>query len=127
MEEACLSFGLLKAGFSEKSIERTNEKVKIQRFISFYGCCPKTFTAIFMALKESNSFQGKVSMVHLFLGLTWLKTYMTERCLAGFFGLTENTVRKKVWQYTSAIQSLKPSKVRNDFLLFSCVLISIVL
>ena len=111
MERAFLEFGLSKAGFSEKSIQRTNEKGKIQRFVAFYGICPKTYANIFLALKGNDAFQGKLSMGHLFLVLLWLKSYMTEPILAGIFGVSENTVRKNTWKYAIAIQNLKTSKV----------------
>ena len=113
MEEAFLSYGLSKAGLSGESIERTNEKTKMQRFVAFYGCCPETCTKIFLALKESDTFEGTVSMRHLFLGLLWLKAYMTVPILAGIFGISESTVRKNTCKYVRAIQSLKTSKVRN--------------
>ena len=106
-------YGLEKVGFDRSQIEKC-ERLSLERFISFFGVCPKTTKEMFSALKEVEPFQHKCSMLYFFLTLTWFKSYMTYPVLSGLFKLTENTVRKWVWVYAKGIQSLKESKVRRS-------------
>ena len=107
-------YGLEKVGFSRKQIDNSNERLCLQRFVSFFGVCPKTCKEMFSALKEVEPFRVKCSMVHFFLTLAWLKSYGTYSVLSGQFKVTENTVMKWVWIYAKGIQSLKESKVRRS-------------
>ena len=122
VENSHLFYGLEKVGFSRGQVEKTNRDKSIQRFTSYFGCCPRTSTALFAALKDANSLQSKPSLLYFYMALAWLKSYLTERVLAGMFKVHENTVRTWVGKYAIGIQSLKEQKVRKSsspfFILF---------
>ena len=113
-EENVLYYGLEWAGFRQYGIRGTNKDMKVERFISFFGVCHLTCATIFLALKKHREERGDdSSLLYFLLTMSWFKTYATESVLAGMFSLTENTVRKWIWEYAKSLQWLKPSKVRT--------------
>lgn len=122
-EEEWLETGLIYAGFDifrQNSISRDNN---LGRFRSFYGINPTPLILMHNDLQtneDGTEIDGKKngSPKHLLMTLHWLKTYTTEPILAGLFELNERTVRKFIWQYASALQSLKSRKVRLFLIIF---------
>lgn len=113
MEDGVLSYGLERAGFRQYGKEQTNTAVRMDRFVAFYGVSHRTCAAIFEALKKSRADKGEPSsLLHFLLTMFWFKAYVTERILAGLFQMSENTVRKWIWEYATSLQLLKQSKVR---------------
>lgn len=45
------------------------------------------------------------------MALHWMKTYLTETQISGYFHLTEKTARSKIWTYLHGIQALKGQKI----------------
>ena len=110
-EESILSFGLETIGFREQQNQRTNQNTKLERFSSSFGAWPQTCCGLLTALEGLPGF-APVKLRNFFLAMFWLKNYPAEPVLAGIFKMTENTVRKWIWKFGRAIQSLKESKVR---------------
>ena len=112
LEDRVLSYGLERAGFHQNGDQQKSKAVQRERFVAFYGVCYRTCSAIFEALKISRAEAGDVSnLLHFLVTMFWFKSYVTEPVLSGLFQLTENTVRKWIWEYARALQRLKPSKV----------------
>ena len=111
LEKNILSYGLETAGFRQFGVLETSPELKRQRFISFFGVCPSTCAAIFVALKTGSEIGDGCRLNHFLLTMCWMKNYVTERVLAGMFEMTEKTIRKWIWKYAKMIQSLKAAKV----------------
>jgi hypothetical protein len=114
-EDKVLSYGLIYANFDElrqKSVDKTEN---IRRFRCFYGVEHKAVAALIKDLPDKD-FQLK----NLFLALNYLKTYNTETVLSGWWGMSEETVRKWTKHYQQEIQKLKEKKV-SCMLLFGFV------
>ena len=112
-EDSVLSYGLERAGFRQYLIQKTNKAAQAERFVSFYGVSHRTCAASFDALRKIRADAGVVShLLYFLVTMFWFKSYVTESVLAGVFQITENTVRKWIWEYARSLQLLKASKVR---------------
>jgi hypothetical protein len=105
-EGEVLFYGLIYAGFNEERQKTVDEKKNIERFRCFYGVEHKAVAALIKDLPDKD-FQLK----NLFLALNYLKTYNTETVLSGWWGMSEETVRKWTKHYQQEIQKLKEKKV----------------
>jgi hypothetical protein len=121
-EDEVLFYGLLYAGFNEARQKSVSNDKNIERFKCFYGVGYKAVAALIKDLPEK-----KIELKNLFLALNHLKTYNTETVLSGWWGMSEDTVRKWTRHYQKEIQGLKEKKV-SCMVLFGllCVFISII-
>jgi hypothetical protein len=107
-EGSMLSYGLSLVGF-HRARQNVSTGTNMKRFVSFYGVEPKTIVALFDDLKAK--FPVFVEKLAL-MSINWLKSYDTERVLAGRWEYTERTIERKVKEYVRRIQSLKDKKIR---------------
>jgi hypothetical protein len=102
--------GLEYGGFNQTS-ERTDK----QRFRKLYGIDARGASVCFRDLQITDIGEYTIRKInpHYFLmTLYWLYGYGTETRVTGSFKLgSEKTCRDHVWEYLSAIQALKATKV----------------
>jgi hypothetical protein len=109
-EGTMLSYGLSFVGFP-CARQNVSTGTNMKRFVSYYGVEPKTIVALFDDLKAKFTlFMEQYAL----MSINWLKSYDTERVLAGRWGLSERTIEPKVKAYAKMIQSLKETKIRFD-------------
>ena len=87
-----MKYGLSLAGFSQHRIENTTMETNLKRFVASYGVdpvsCTKAFGDICTMCQEKGDPSPK-RMDPFLMYLCWLKTYSTERSLAGIFNKDE--------------------------------------
>lgn len=84
--------GLLLAGFS-RDRQNVSTKTNLERFRAGYGIGPKALAAVFSDLKIKSP---NMQLKDVFMGIHWLKLYLSYPVMAGFWGWDEDTVAKKV-------------------------------
>jgi DDE superfamily endonuclease len=111
--------GLTCIGFPPERTLRHSEDTKLSHFVSAFGINPNITSIVFQEIQvQDMDVQiciNKPKVPHFLLALHWLKRYPIEQLNAGIFGYHEDTVRKWVWKYCTAIQALKPHKVRKNW------------
>ena len=111
-----LALGLEIAGFDLYSQNRLNERTKLRRFRSNYGCCPEAFANILHDLRSIPAAAARLKKPrpsYLLMVLHWLKTYKTYDNLTGFYEAKGiDTVEDNLWKYIDGIHALRPYKVR---------------
>jgi hypothetical protein len=107
--------GLNLAGFEDRQNCATNNR---RRFRGMYGVSPAALAEAFVDIQTTNVHEGRIDSpdpVLFLMAVEWLRTYKEEEELAGKFKRDEDTVRKYIWRYATAIQKLKEKKVSNTF------------
>lgn len=110
-----LAVGLNCIGFGPERTQRHCDKTKLDHFQGAYGVDPDTCSLIFREIQVrgiGDKAIDKPKLPHFLMTLHWLKRYPVEQQMSAIFGYHEDTVRKWVWKYCSAIQELKIYKVR---------------
>jgi hypothetical protein len=121
-----LTVGLACIGFGPERTLGHSDKTQLKHFESAFGIDPDTISTIFHEIQVRDIGDKQIrkpKLPHFLLALHWLKRYPIEQMSSGIFGYHEDTVRKWVWTYCSAIQALKPYKVREiklNCFLFCC-------
>ena len=110
-----LALGLEIAGFDLHTQKRLNERTKMRRFRSNYGCCPKAFASILNDIQTvpiAAAQLEKPKPSYLLMAFHWLKTYKTYDNLTGFYTAKGiDTVQDNLWKYIDVIHALRPHKV----------------
>lgn len=78
-----------------------------RRFLSLFGVTSSVAALIWMTLMDSSSVPKHGKPVHLLWSLAFLNTYAAELVLSVLFDNHEQTVRKWVWEFASAISTLE--------------------
>lgn len=90
-------------------------KLKLRRFFAAYGVSPPALKALFDDLQPT---VDDPDLRFFLIAVFWLKAYIVEELIAGFFGLTEKSARKEIWKYISAIQAQGEKIIWPDFTSF---------
>jgi hypothetical protein len=109
-----LVVGLNCMGFVPERIMRHSDNTKMSHFECAFGVNANISCMVFhdIQTRDVGEYQiRKPKVAHFLLALHCLKRYPIEQLSSGIFGYHEDTVRKWVWKYCSAIQALKPYKV----------------
>ena len=92
-------------------------RLHLRRFKACYGSAPQVICAIWWDLQTADISEARISNVtvrsleRLLMTMYFLKTNLSEHCMAGIFQLSEPTVRKWCWAYAAKIQALKAIKI----------------
>jgi hypothetical protein len=92
-------------------------RLHLRRFKACYGSAPQVICAIWWDLQTADIDEARISNVtvrsleRLLMTMYFLKTNLSEHCMAGIFQLSEPTVRKWCWAYAAKIQALKAIKI----------------
>jgi len=89
-------------------------KPKLRRFHAAYGVGPAACSAVFDDFQTTQIDAARMDYPdhnYFLLALHWMKTYTVTENMAGYFNLSEKTVRVKVWMYVCKIQALKSQKI----------------
>jgi hypothetical protein len=105
--EEILSLGLTLVGFSE-SRQAVQGDLNMRRFRSFFGIGPVALAAMFSDIANIDS----ITIHNFLMTINWMKLYDTEHVMAGRWALREETVRRRIKDYTQKIQQLKATKVQ---------------
>eukprot|EP00804_Cyclotella_cryptica_P011753 CCRYP_011346-RA/>CCRYP_011346-RA protein AED:0.37 eAED:0.26 QI:0/0/0/0.75/0/0/4/0/182 len=81
------------AGFDKKRQKRASLNLNLERFRSRIG--PKAVAAVCSDLIAKYPTQ-KLSLKYIFLTLNWLKLYVSENVLSGWWGFCGDNIREKV-------------------------------
>jgi hypothetical protein len=104
--------GLNLAGFEDRQNCAMNNR---RRFRCIYGVPPAVLAETSVDIQTSmNVREGRINSpdpVLFLMAVEWLCTYKKEEELAGKLKKDEDTVRKHIWRYATAIQKLKEKKV----------------
>lgn len=111
-EDAMLAVRLSQIGFSLSKIENDSKNTNNSRFLSAYGASTRVCCYIFEDITIKDLVVNPKAYL-LLICLHWLKRYPVEKTMSAMFGLDEDTVRKWIWIYCSAIQHLKDLKVNK--------------
>lgn len=113
------TLGLHLAGYSNETIERTNNETNTNRLKDFCYAGKKTLAKLYRDVQHADLGEHQIlnpSPVDLIFALYFLKKYPTAHEFAGRWGVgTEKTVLRKAWRYIHAIQALKEKKIRWIF------------
>ena len=114
-ENLMLTLGLNFVGFKPSRTRNHSANTNKNHFERAFGASSKACCALFNDLQVVNlelvAAIKKPQVTHFLLALHWLKRYPTEEASAGLYGLDEDTIRKWIWKYCTAIQALKTRKV----------------
>ena len=106
----CLNF----LGFNPFRTQNHSANTNKLHFERGFGASAKACCALFQDIQVVDlgiAAITKPKVSHFLLAIHWLRRYPTEGAHAGLSGLDEDTVRKWVWRYCTAIQTLKTHKV----------------
>jgi hypothetical protein len=113
--EAVRALGLDHAGYSPARQARLCSKTKGAYFVSVFGHSPETFVNLFEDLynfdEACDQLGKKPALSELLMTANWLKEGITFNSLGGRYGMNPETVSKKCWAYTYAIEKLYGVKV----------------
>ncbi|KAL3789737.1 hypothetical protein HJC23_006730 [Cyclotella cryptica] len=112
-DDEMLSFGLRCVGFKENRHQRANCHLNLERFRSNYGVGPPAVSAMWIDLINQLS-DMTLDLKYCLLALNWLKLYVSEHVLSGWWDLCGDIIRDKVKSYSRLIQSLKPDKIKFE-------------
>jgi len=107
-----LRLGLEAKGFGPS--RQGSLKVKLRRFHSAYGLAPQTLSVMFHDLQTTQVAEARIDdpdYKDFLLAVFWMKTYMVEEDLAGFFDVSEKTARTHIWKYVTEIRALKAEMI----------------
>ena len=111
-ENEFLRLGLEHVGFGAD--RQRGAALKLRRFRAAYGVGPAALSAVFDDLQTMDNDKFRIEYPDPFfflIAVHWLKTYMVEEIVAGWFDLTEKTARKQIWKYVCSTQALKGQKI----------------
>jgi hypothetical protein len=88
-------------------------KLPLRRFKACYGSAPVVLVKIWEELQTDGHVidATRRDLEDFLMTMYFLKNYPSEHCMAGIFGLHEETIRQRVWNLTRNIQSLKVLKI----------------
>ena len=88
-------------------------KLPLRRFKACYGSAPIVLVQIWEDLQVDGHVVDATTkdLEDFFMAMYFLKSYPSEHCMAGIFGFHEGTIRRRVWNMTRHIQSLKMMKI----------------
>lgn len=117
-EHQFLSLGL-DGRYSEYKVAAASGETNVSRFEGMFALSPSVCSKVFydiQVLDIGAATIRKPKPVLFLMYLNWVKRYQVEEILAASFGIHENTVRKWLWSYAFAVQTLKLHKVRSRYL-----------
>lgn len=100
--------GLSLVGFPDFR-QRVSDDVNDRRFRAFFGIGPIAIAALF---KDVSSISPSIDLAKLLMTINWLKLYDTEPVMSGRWGMSEQSIRNIVKQYTGRVQELKATKIQ---------------
>ena len=115
-EGVMLRLGLNQLGYTDFRLDRVCDKTNLYRFESAFGASPLICSNIFrdiQLLDIGDAIIDNPRPLYLLMGFYWLYRYPVEAMTAVTFKVDKDTVRKWVWKYCTAIQKLKPHKVKK--------------
>jgi hypothetical protein len=114
-QDDMLTIGLNCVGYHPARTIGHSEATNLKHFVRFFGVDPIVCSIVFRDIQVQDIGEYRISkpkVSYFLMTLYWLKCYPLEHQTAGLFGYDEDTVRRWVWSYCSAIQALKAYKVR---------------
>jgi hypothetical protein len=100
----------------------TTTNTQIRWFRSTFGASSDVCSHTWEILSHYKKKPERALPKHLLWAMLFLKSYGSEACLAGLFGVAEKTYRKWIWLMLSAISSIY-SKVVSQLLKDSSILL----
>jgi len=124
-EEDFLQLGLQHVTVRPDRLQGIRRHDKLLRFFSSFGVGPAACSAIFDDFQTTTIPEARIDgpdCTCFLMALSWMKTCMMERQIAGFFDVTEKSARLGIWKHVRSLQALKglkiiwPENVDEDFL-----------
>ena len=116
-----LTRGLMLAGFSIRTQQKSSRLQNLRCFTSNYGSLPIVYAAIWEDLQMTDNPEARIDakkadVDSFFLGIHFLKVYPRRELQAGLFKICEKTAAHLSWFFSLKIQALKNEKVSGCIL-----------